>query len=312
MRIFALIFFTLTLPITVFVATVLYGGFSTTILKTELARSNIYSKTLDVLAQPPGKDTTSQDQQQNQLIAAITVFITPTDLQQKTEQAIDDSAAWITDETTTPPVLSFKEIKNQIESQSPGLLTNIEDFSQSLQKQTTEQSLVKQKKTEKNLLTEFIKNDFSFPLQQNLQGVKDTYDNLKIIFPALVAFLIVYLALLLLVNHNWKFRFRWIGITLLLSGFLGYLIAVCCNFVTQMLIGAFLKDSDPLFQTIGPLIKNLLSPFTSLYLHYQTLVTFISLIIGGVALGLSFILKGKPTSANAQPKKVKLKIKKKK
>jgi|GEM_PF-6691709 len=296
MRIFALLFFVLTMPVVVLIATVLYGGLSTTILKTELSKSGIYDKTLSVLREPSSGDENYQAQQEDQVMSALAVFITPGYLQEKTEKVIDDSSDWITGKTTTPPVLSFKEIKDRIDSQNPGLLTNIQEMSQSIQKEANAEggkdtSNVQNKTMEKDMLSDFVKNDFSLPLQKNLQGVKDFYDNLKLAFPALIGFLIVYLALLLGVNNSWRKRTRWIGITLLIAAGWGYLLAIVFNVLVQTIIGTILQEKDQLIQLVVPIIQRLVTPFALLNLSYQTTVSIVCLIVGIISLALSFIMK---------------------
>jgi len=303
MRIFALLLFVLTLPVVVLIATVFYGGLSTTTLKTELAKSGIYQKTLDVLREP-SSDQTYQDQQEDQVISALAVFFTPDYLQTKTEKIIDDSMAWITGASDTPPVLSFKEIKDAIDRQNPGLLINIQDLSQSIQKEASNETTAENTPVKKDMLTDFVKNDFTFPLQKNLQGTKDFYGNLQLAFPALIGFLLVYLALLFGVNNTWKKRTKWIGMTLLIAGVWGYVLAMLFTVLMQTLIKVILQQNDPMIHLIVPIINRLITPFSHLYLTYQTEVTIVCGIVGIISLALSFVFKESLPIATLPIKKV--------
>lgn len=291
MKLAALFFFIQTFPLVVLIATLLYGGFSTTALKEELAKSGMYEKIISFT-----KDS-SDEENIDSVFAILQNHLNPDYLQIKIEGVVDDTTLWVTGKTETPPALSFKDIKDEIEANNPTLFTDMQQISQEMQTAVAAENGEMTRTNQPNELETFIKNDFSIPLKDTFAGIKQVYIVLTIALPVLSFLLILSLVGLGVLNKTWQKRSRWFGVTFLLAGTLG----VATIFFNQNLLtnslGFLLEQNDQMVQMIYPLIERILTIFVTQHAIYQTIANYILFGVGIVSLVLSFVIKSPVVSS---------------
>ena len=119
-----LIFFTLLSPLAVFLTMIAFMPHLNTTIKEQLVKAHAYEKVSEQMS-----TLTADDADSAAINSILQHILTPEYLQGKTETTIDMSYNWIVGTTTIPPVLSFKDIKEDIVRQNPQLLTTIEELS---------------------------------------------------------------------------------------------------------------------------------------------------------------------------------------
>lgn len=297
MKILSLLFFVFTFPSLIFIATCLYGGFSTTVLKVELAKSGMYEKVISAANEP-------SEEEADPLFSIIQKHINPDYLQTKVEGVIDDTALWVTGKTETPPILSFRDIKDEITAANPTLLADLQKMSQEMQAAAAAESgETIAASTQPNEFETFIKNDFSFPLKDSFAGLKQAYTGLTIALPVLAVLLVLSLVGLWFGNPTLQKRFRWIGITFLISGVFGIISLLLNQGILTASLGFLLQQENQLLQMVYPLFEQILTLFVSQYASYQTLANYVLFAAGIICLVLSFIIKSSATTTAVKPVK---------
>ncbi len=285
MRVIVLLFFIFTIPVVIFLTTILYASDLNTVLKTELARNNAYGQINTQISKLEGEDAQS---------IVVNSFLqstfTPQYIQAKTETTIDSSFDWIRGKTTVLPVLSFRDIKDKIFSQNPQLLTTIEDLAKEMKNQPIPQDS-SQDGTVQNqpdaqamkgidTLTSLAKSDFTIKLDQYLIGVKNFYNILRILQPILAGLLLIYLVLLFVLSKTWPSRLKWAGITFILSGVLGFGVVLFDSYLLGTLISFVSVNSNQAIKIVSPIVIQIIKHFVDTYINYQTTANIVFLIIG--------------------------------
>jgi hypothetical protein len=278
MRVVSLLFFIFNLPVVVFLASLLYGGFSPQILKEELSQTKVYERLLS----SPNKEVSD-----NLILTALAKRVTPSYLQNKIEDAIDDSYAWVTGTTKEPPLLSFKDLKEDIIANDPELSKLTSEFKELPKTQEAYESYPPQRETEIN----FVKNDFSFPLKDSLADIKQTHTVLSIILPVLIVLLILCLISLIVLNHSARSRFRWLGSAFLLGGIFGYLTLLLSQYVSHVFLRIFSQAEDPVIHMAYPIVEGTLTAFINHYARSQVTATAIFLVLGITSLLFALVLQ---------------------
>jgi hypothetical protein len=278
MRVVSLLFFIFNLPVVVFLASLLYGGFSAQVLKEELSQTKVYERLLS----SPNKEVSD-----NLILTALANRVTPTYLQNKVEGVIDDSYTWVIGKTKKPPLLSFNDLKDDIIASDPELSKLTSEFKELPKTEEAYESYPPQRETEIN----FVKNDFSFPLKDQLAGIKQTYTVLSIVLPILIVLLILCLVNLLVANHTARSRLRWVGSVFLLGGVFGYLTLLLSQYVSHVFLHIFSQAEDPLIQMGYPMVEGTLMAFIDHYARSQVTATSLFIVIGIVSLLFSFVMQ---------------------
>src|SRR6185437_5483790 len=121
MRFLITLFITLCLPLFIFLTTIVTSSDIAPLLKQDLKQNNIYGKISSQLTKLDSNDADS---------AVLNSFIqkkfTTYYIQNKVDTAMDSSSDWIQGKTQTPPVISFKDVKDDLNAQYPQLLPAIE------------------------------------------------------------------------------------------------------------------------------------------------------------------------------------------
>ncbi len=199
MRILALLFFFFTTPLVIFLATIVYGGISTKVIKEEVAKSGLYKK----LEFPP---------------------LTPSYVKAKVEKAVDDSASWITGKSKVEPVISFKDLKDQFLAQNPEMIDAFSEMENiPPQDENTDEFGYEEEADPQAFIKDLAKNDFTYPLKDVLSGLKFVNLIITILLPVLVILMILSVVLIIKKSKDAKSKFKWVGMTFLLSALGGFI-----------------------------------------------------------------------------------------
>jgi hypothetical protein len=317
MRFLAALIFFVTMPVVVFFATVIYGGINGSSIKQELVKANLYDTITGPLKTAfVGSDTDTQDPSASEITALIQNRLTQSYIQNKTETFIDDTGDWLQNKTTTPPVISFHEIKDDIIAKNPGLIDEIDKSFNEMKKQQTEQSstdttdgsspdtaaMNKEMESFHNLM----KSDFSIPVGRNLLPLKQAYQTIHIALPILAILLIACIAALVLLNKTSRSKLLWVSITLIISALYGFLIVFTNGAIFALAKQALVDNSNALVDSFSPIATSMLGLFDEQYKHYQFNINIIFLTVGAICFILSFILHSPPaieTKKKPSPKK---------
>lgn len=323
MRFLSAFFFIFTIPVLVFLGACLFGGVSSVSIKNNLLTSNAYT----LLSDQIGKqlDSASQDSSDatvNAIITAAKNRITPSYLQQKTEKAIDDSTLWINGKTSTPPILSFSEIKDDINAQNPEILPSLiktmDEFKkqqEELQKEDPDNS--SGKTMELNGMGTFIQNGFTVPLEKGVGTIKTIHNQ---IFIGFIVFLILdsfALLIMFLFSHSLKSKLKYIGIVFVITSIYGYLLTFGLGTLFKIAEYIIKSQDQPAVVYVAPIILNLVATFINKYKQLQTF-TSIGLFASGVCfMVINMLTKSsdgltKPTKPAVKPTKTPVKSSKKK
>lgn len=273
MRVIFLLFITITTPFVIFIASILYGGLSSTTLKSELSESGIYQKVATLIDEPN-----------------IEEILTASYIQGKAEKAVDDSSSWITGKSINPPVLSFKDIKEKFLAANPDIKnsltqianTPIEDSSIPSQENGQDpQAMVKS----------LVKNDFSFPLNGSLIGLKQGYTVISILLPILILLMALSLFGITMRSHGTKSKLRWIGFTFIFSAVSGFGVFIVFQFAIFMVLKIMAENSNAVVTALYPVAGNMLTLFVNRNREFQTTFSLIAGVIGVVCIALSFVFK---------------------
>lgn len=309
MRVIVLLLFILTLPAVIFLTTILYTPDLNTVLKTELARKNIYTQINSQLLKLDNEDPESQI-----VNSFLQSTLTPQYIQTKAETTIDSSFDWIRGKSATPPVLSFKDVKDKIVAQNPQLLSTIEDLAKEIknqpipQDQSADNTAPQEQPDAQALkgmdaLTALAKSDFSIKLDQYLAGVKNFYNILRILQPILSVLLLIYLVLLFVLNKTWPSRLKWVGVTFIVSGILGFGVVLFDSYLLSALSNFVSVNPNQVVKIISPIVVQIIKRFVNSYINYQTTASIVLLIIGAGAFAAGLFIKTSPTPKTKVNKK---------
>jgi hypothetical protein len=303
MKFLLALFFTVFFPIVIFLTTILYTSDITPLLQKDLVKNHIYTQLSDQLSKLDTGDANS---------AIISQFIqskfTSDYLQNKVEKAMNDSDDWIKGKTNTPPVISFKDVKDALNAQYPQLLPGIIQAAQELKQQEAQNPQLAQQNPQatKNLdmIATFAKSDFTIPLNKYLVGLKNFYTAVRILQPILAILLLLSLILLGFMNKTWPARLKWIGFTLLLGSIWGFILAFGNVEVVAFISKNVAKITDKNMQIAAPIFLQLINHYVDAFTSYQKTASIVALCAAvGCFVGLIITPKGSPKPAKANTKK---------
>lgn len=295
MKGFIAFLFVLTAPIAVFLTSILYAPNVTTVLKTELGQQGVYTQMQNQLLSMQSEDP--QTQVMNEYIQKK---FTADYIQSKAETTIDNSSVWITGVTTTPPVLSFKDIKDELVAQNPELLSSIQELAkQAAQDQQSTADAATQQQASQGIdqLNKIVQSDWVIKLDTYLAGLKNFYSFLRIMQPLTVGLSILYLVLLAVFNHSWSSRCKWIGITLIISGLLGFGLVYLDTFLINSLVTIVSGNTNQAIKIVSPIVFAVIKHFVNVYVQYQRTTGIAFFIAAVVCLIISVIAKPKVAAA---------------
>jgi hypothetical protein len=301
MKIMFLLFFVFSAPVALFLATILYGGHTRETVKKALADSPVYEQ----ISQHFSKEDT-QVMDQNDYPYFVDKRFTAEYFRNKTESTLDDSAAWISGRSQTVPVVSFKEIKDDIQKAHPDLLTAIEQTPTAEQLQSsdmTEEQAAQYLDQAKQLRT-FSNNDFTVPLGQYLQSVKFVYGALKIALPIYVLILLASLVMIVLFANTIPAKCKWLGITFFLSSVLGFGAAMLYRANSDAITHLNFTDQTEFITLVTPIIVTVINHFAGVYAANQIIMSEILIALAALCFVGSFLTR-KQADPSLKPLKVK-------
>ena len=298
MKFIIVLFFTLCFSVFVFLTTILYTPDITPLLKSDLVKNNLYHE----LSSKLGTIDTSNDSS-----ALLGQFIqkkfTSDYLQQKIEKAMSDSDDWITGKSQTPPVISFKDVKDDLNTQYPQLLPTIQQAEEQMKQEEAQNPQVQQNSQAANdlsMMDYLVKSDFTIPLGKYLVGLKNFYSTIRILEPILGIILTLCLFFQYLMNKTWRLRLKWLGIMLLMGSLWGFLLTYSNGVLVSFVTNYLGMSKDHTVQVAMPIVLQLVNHYSNAYSSYQkmasvvTLITSIGCIIGAFVIHNNPISQGKP------------------
>lgn len=195
------------------------GGFTPAFLKDTLVKSNVYSTVSEKIESFTSNDSSGSSE--DMVMPFIKEQFTSSYIQGKSETLIDDTFSWLNGKTKTPPVLSFRELKDSIERKNPELISQLQQMSEEMKQQQQEQALQEggpaTPASDSMDFTKMMKSDFSIPVGENLKPLKQAYSFFKFALPLTAFYLLVLLGLIALLSTGTKSKLKWIGATFLSS-----------------------------------------------------------------------------------------------
>lgn len=295
MRVISALFFITLFPVAIFIFALLYGGITSNVIKENLSNAQVYdllsNKIIEQIDNP--ENGTPTDAISIAIKSIVRDKLNGSYLKIKTEKLIDDSAFWIIGKTSTPPALSFPEIKNEINSLNPQLLPAIQ---QTMAEMKTEQARQAKANNEEppaqdNTLQTFIENDFSFPMEKNLIIFKNTYNILQIALPVILVILLLSVIAIFFFSKGANSKFKWFGIVFVITGLNGFIIVFLGGMVMNLISEIIKQQDNQIVKYISPILSNILKYFMDHYINYQTISNIVLLISGVLFIILAFVFR---------------------
>lgn len=294
MKLFALIYLVLATPVAVFLYTIFYGGINNTVLKNELARSKTYSAIADFAATIKPEDS---DTSEDEILSVIKEHVTQSYVKEKTEELIDVSYNWVTGTTNTPPVISFKDIKDEIMAKNPELLSSLEDISKEAQAAGPSSDLSgdeqAQMKQATQGISDLVKSDFTFSLEKQLSAVKSAYATLRILFFATLILLAVSILIIVLRANDLKSKMRWLAAAFAVAGVWGFIIIALNVGITNVLTQLTTSTSNEAANIALPIVVAVVGKFVSTFTTNQGILSIALILFGAVFLAIPELTKNK-------------------
>jgi len=276
MKFFISLFFIVCFPVVIFLTTILYISDITPLLKTDLVKNHIYNQLSSQLGKLDTGDSNS---------TIVSQFIqskfTSDYLQNKVEKAMSDSDDWIKGKTNTPPVISFKDVKDELNAQYPQLLPDIEQSAVQLKQQEAQNPQLAQQNPQAvqnlNMIASFAKSDFTIPLNKYLVGLKNFYTMVRILQPVLTVLLVICILLLGTLNKTWSSRLKWIGFTLLFGSIWGFILAYSNVALVSFIAKHAATISNQSLQMATPILLQLINHYVSSFTSYQKTASIVTL-----------------------------------
>ncbi len=276
--------------ILLFLLTFTFGSLSTTSIKKDLQTNKTYSilsSQIVTLIDQPSDTQDTQSQADDLLGPFIKQQFTAEYLQQKTETFIDDTYFWMQGKTTTPPVISLKELKDNINAQNPGLFSQLQELSTQMkeeQKQAAAQDPTMATPPDSFDLDKFINSDFSIPVGKNLSFMKQGYQMYTTGLPIIAIALLLAILFIVLLSDGLKSKLRWAGATLLVAIPAGILPIFLTFFLSKNSLDFFkIGDKSPLLAVVFRISDDLVKLFMTKYQVIE-ITGLIFLLIGAIAL----------------------------
>jgi hypothetical protein len=307
-KVLAVLFFVFITPLVVFLTTILYGGISPSIINKELANAEVYQKISELI------NSAEVDEESKQFMEFFSNRLTPKYLQNKTEGAIEDSFNFVSGKSSIPPIVSFKELKDDIMATNPKLLASLEKIPEEIQKEQKQADgaeLASDKSSAEisqsmESLNNLIKSDFTIKLDQYLMGLKNSYSVMKIVHPVLIVLLMGSIILLKLFSPSLHSFLKWAGVAFIVSGLLGFGIIFLSSIGLNAATNFAAENSNAALSIIAPIIFGILKNFLGVYKNYQTGASIGLLVLGALSIaGVALTKSQVAVSQSPKPSKKK-------
>ena len=277
MRVLALLFFFFTTPLVIFLATIAYGGISTKVIKEEVSKSGLYKK----LEFPP---------------------LTPAYVKAKVEKAVDDSALWITGKSKEEPVISFRDLKDKFLAQNPEMQDTFSEMENMPEADESMDSFGQEEEADPQaFMKDLAKNDFTYPLKDVLSGLKFVNLIISVLLPVLVILMVLSILLIVHKSPDAKSKFRWVGITFLLSALGGFITFLGFQLIVRAALGLITQNANEAIYMVYPIVERIALLFVTRNGEIQILFSFAIGVFGVVCFASSFAF-GKELASKPRPK----------
>lgn len=304
MKILAALFVIFTTPFIVFFATIIYNGNFHTNIKQELSKTNLYENlTTNLKTTFTDSELSTGSSEPSDITSVIQNRLTKEYIQEKTETFIDDTSNWLQNKSTTPPVISFKEIKEDLIAQNPGMIEEMNKAIEDMKKQQQSDPAAPEENMNADIalagneltsMQSLMESDFSIPVGENITGLKQAYQVLQIALPILAILVLLCIIALLFLNSTVSSRLRWITGTFTISALSGFLVIFFYSSLALFISNLMLGYSNEWMTTITPIITTLLTIFGEQFKQNQTITSIALLSVAALCFILMFIIKPKP------------------
>lgn len=279
-------------------------------IKTQLIRSEVYSKAVTELTKQVDNALTNENSDQISALIApiIKKEITPEYLQLKTEKLIDDTNYWMVGKNNTPPVISFQDLKEKILAQNARTITTLQQLSKEyeLQKEELKKEAVANGELPENQdlpsfdFNKIIDSDFSIPVGKNLNFLKTFYWYVTTGLPIIGIVLFILLAVIIFLSDSKSAKLRWLGLTFLSSAIWNTFPLLILFFSSKLLITFLVQNKDiPSF--LVSLSTGFLPLLVDKYTKFAGTAIVIFLLLFLVCLLASFFMKTPKNPTKKKP-----------
>lgn len=305
-KIFLVLLFVLTTPLCAVFLSMALSGYSPEYIKTQLAKNNTYVAAVNQL-HIAIDDAADKGDREDPLVLVgpfVKKEITSQYIKGKVETFIDDMGDWTSGKRTTPPTISFSDLKEKLIKQNKSLITSIEQAAAQYtdqKKQMDEEAKVSGQSGSEDAaplpdidIATVLKSDFQVPAGAYLGWIK-TIAILSYFGTMITAVsLVVLLFGILLLGESDASRLRWVGMTLFLSFLWNAPMYGLWTFASVMMMKLLSENILHIPPSFIPLMTSLFSPMLQSYLR-----------VGGLLLGIFFVMAiGSFISSSRIPKPV--------
>lgn len=256
-----------------------HSGISAQSVKGTLVQANVYNRLYaeGIASFEKTAKNDSDEQSLAFLVPYIKEEIPVSYLQKKTETLVDDMADWLTNKSTTPPVLSFSDIKQSLVTKHADVIRQLRDMQVEIRKQ--QQEAIQQAKASGETIDvqqmpdfdidSFLRNDLTIPVGTYLQNVKSMYQVIMNGFIAVSVLLAVTIGIIFAIQHTMSARFFWGGIVFLFSAIWNSCIFLFVGVLPGIIHQSLLTKPFYLGDVVIPLVQTLVETTIQRYSTYQ-------------------------------------------
>lgn len=269
--------FVLLTPLFGILLTFRFGNLTAEAIKAGLQSYRIYDAVVTLINTKVDEalKETAKDDPSRRVTVAIKQQLTAEYLQTKTNTLIDDTAAWLNDRTSQPPVISVLDLKEKLMAQNAKLVDQLTAMQAEFdrQKPAIEKSLREQGDGEtqaaydqlKNLdVVQILKTDPTIPIGQRLGWLKTGYQLSHQWLPVIGLGLLGLLGGIFVINRPLAVRWRTVGITLMFAGAANLTLWISLFFASRVLLPKLL--TQVVWPTLtAPLVKIFIEPIFAAY-----------------------------------------------
>jgi hypothetical protein len=246
-------------------------------VKTQLAKTTLYSYITTqlhnrILSQIPSLPVTATAQLKNTLNETTT--------RKHVEQFIDESAAWLNDETTRLPTLSFQDTSQELQK-----------FSQELTPEQRKALETYQIPSESNLDLSQPPITFANELNMIKKGYQIYQKALPILIGVISIMLLFHIFSLMRLSHTTNVRLRWLGIMCVMTALIGILPVLWLTNMSMTDIAPYLVGYDTEISKITlEVMAKVLEPLMATNMYLQQMTMIIMLVLGSICLIFGLLL----------------------
>lgn len=289
MKLQLLLFFAIATPFVLFFSSVIYGGISPANVKNAVAKSGAYTQISAHFTKPEAIPVA----QFIDFPIFVSKRLTPAYFQTKIESAIDDSANWITGKTQTPPAISFKELKEELQADHPEIMQELQytPTSAALQKShLSSQDQARYLEQTKDLKA-FTDANFTFSFGDKLDGIKVAYIFLQIALPLLIVLLMFCIFLLAKQAISPPLKFKWVGAAFLTSSIVGFGCILLLPYITPAILGTHILQESEALSLFTPIFAAIINFYLENYVGPQEIVSTMLFIVAAACFLGAFLTR---------------------